>query len=213
MKVFGDDMAVMESTAEQISKVLQGVPGAADVKVEQTTGLPMLTVQIDRAKLARLGLNMAEVQRRPPRPSAGVRPARCSKATGALTSWCACRSRCAATSNTQAPADQAARGATAYAQLGDVASFEIAPGPNQISQESSKRRVVVTANVRGRDIGSFVADAQAQLQDKVKVPRRLLDELGWHLRTTAVGQRAPADRRARGLAAGSSCCCLRCSTT
>jgi cobalt-zinc-cadmium resistance protein CzcA len=57
-----------------------------------------------------------------------------------------------------------------YAQLGDVASFEIAPGPNQISRESGKRRVVVTANVRGRDIGSFVGEAQAALQAKVKVP-------------------------------------------
>ena len=62
VKVFGDDMATMEEAAEGIAKVLESIPGAADVKVEQTTGLPMLTVQIDRAKLARLGLSMAEVQ-------------------------------------------------------------------------------------------------------------------------------------------------------
>jgi cobalt-zinc-cadmium resistance protein CzcA len=58
----------------------------------------------------------------------------------------------------------------AYLQLGDVASLAIAPGPNQISRENGKRRVVVTANVRGRDIGSFVAEAQQQLDQQVKVP-------------------------------------------
>ena len=57
-----------------------------------------------------------------------------------------------------------------YAKLGDVASFDIAPGPNQVSRENGKRRVVVTANVRGRDIGSFVTEAQVQLQEKVKIP-------------------------------------------
>jgi cobalt-zinc-cadmium resistance protein CzcA len=63
-----------------------------------------------------------------------------------------------------------ARGPAAYAQLGELARFDIEPGPNQISRESGKRRVVVTANVRGRDIGSFVAEAQAGLLQKVKVP-------------------------------------------
>ena len=59
VKVFGDDMDTLNETAEQISKVLEAVPGAEDVKVEQTTGLPMLSVQIDREKAARLGLNVA----------------------------------------------------------------------------------------------------------------------------------------------------------
>ena len=58
----------------------------------------------------------------------------------------------------------------AYLQLGDVASFEVAPGPNQISREDGKRRVVVTVNVRGRDIGSFVSEAEQKIQQQVKVP-------------------------------------------
>jgi len=62
VKVFGDDMDVMNETAEQIAEVLEGIPGAADVKVEQTTGLPMLSVQIDREKAARFGLNVSEIQ-------------------------------------------------------------------------------------------------------------------------------------------------------
>ena len=62
VKVFGDDMQVMNSTAEDISHVLAGIQGGEDVKVEQTTGLPILTVNIDRQKVARLGVNLADVQ-------------------------------------------------------------------------------------------------------------------------------------------------------
>nr|WP_316640060.1 CusA/CzcA family heavy metal efflux RND transporter [uncultured Roseateles sp.] len=173
VKVFGDDMAVMERSAAQISTVLEGVPGAADVKVEQTSGLPMLTVQIDRASLARLGLSMAEVQET-------VATAVGGQEAGALFQGDrrfailvrlpeAVRSDIEALKRLPLKLP-ASGGVTAHAQLGDVASFELAPGPNQISRESGKRRVVVTANVRGRDIGSFVADAQAQLQAKVAMP-------------------------------------------
>ena len=62
IKVFGDDMDIMNRTAEEISEVLEKIPGAADVKVEQTTGLPMLSIQIDRDKTTRLGLNIGDVQ-------------------------------------------------------------------------------------------------------------------------------------------------------
>ncbi|MFO1226095.1 efflux RND transporter permease subunit [Roseateles sp.] len=171
VKVFGDDMAVMESTAEQISKVLQGVPGAADVKVEQTTGLHMLTVQIDRAKLARLGLSMAEVQETAATAIGGREAGALFQGDRRFDILVRLPESVRSDIETLKRLPIKLPGsATAYAQLGDVASFEIAPGPNQISRESGKRRVVVTANVRGRDIGSFVADAQAQLQDKVKVP-------------------------------------------
>ncbi|MCA0177156.1 MAG: CusA/CzcA family heavy metal efflux RND transporter [Proteobacteria bacterium] len=172
VKIFGDDMAVMEETAEQISKVLEAVPGAADVKVEQTTGLPMLTLQIDRAKLARLGLSLDEVQSTAATAMGG-------KEAGALFQGdrrfdILVRLPDALRNDLEAlkrlPIRLPGSGPAAYAQLGDVANFEVAPGPNQISREDGKRRVVVTANVRGRDIGSFVAEAQTQLQQKVKIP-------------------------------------------
>jgi len=176
VKVFGDDMAVMDETAEAISKVLEGIPGAADVKVEQTTGLPMLTVQIDRAKLARLGLSMADVQET-------VAIAIGGQEAGALFQGdrrfdILVRLPESVRSDIEAlkrlpiklPVNGNGGGPAAYAQLGDVANFEIAPGPNQVSRENGKRRVVVTANVRGRDIGSFVTEAQAQLDAKVKIP-------------------------------------------
>jgi cobalt-zinc-cadmium resistance protein CzcA len=177
VKVFGDDMALMEASASEIAEVLEAIPGAADVKVEQTSGLPMLTLHIDRAKLARLGLAMADVQET-------VATAISGQQAGALFQGdrrfdIVVRLPEDVRSDIEAlkrlpiklPISNGnGNGNSAYAQLGDVASFEIAPGPNQISRESGKRRVVVTANVRGRDIGSFVAEAQAALQAKVKVP-------------------------------------------
>jgi cobalt-zinc-cadmium resistance protein CzcA len=177
VKVFGDDMALMEASASEIAEVLEAIPGAADVKVEQTSGLPMLTLHIDRAKLARLGLAMADVQET-------VATAIGGQQAGALFQGdrrfdIVVRLPEDVRSDIEAlkrlpiklPISNGnGNSSPAYAQLGDVASFEIAPGPNQISRESGKRSVVVTANVRGRDIGSFVAEAQAALQAKVKVP-------------------------------------------
>ncbi|MFH7043956.1 efflux RND transporter permease subunit [Paucibacter sp. JuS9] len=174
VKIFGDDMAVMETSAAEIQKVLEAIPGAADVKVEQTTGLPMLTVQIDRAKLARLGLSMADVQEMAGTAIGG-------QEAGALFQGDrrfdilvrmpdTVRSDIEVLKRLPIKLPTSGGGAAMFVTLGDVASFEIAPGPNQISRESGKRRVVVTANVRGRDIGSFVREAQGQLAQKVKIP-------------------------------------------
>ena len=177
VKVFGDDMDTMNRTAEEISEVLEKGPGAADVKVEQTTGLPMLTVHIDREKTARLGVNVGDVQE-------AIAIAVGGREAGVLFQGdrrfdIIVRLPERLRSDMEAmkqlpihlPVDEAGGQARpAYLQLGDVATFEVAPGPNQISREDGKRRVVVTANVRGRDIGSFVAEAEQMMQQTVKVP-------------------------------------------
>lgn len=175
VKVFGDDMNVMNPTAEQIAEVLESVPGAADVKVEQTTGLPMLTLNIDRDKASRMGLNVADVQDALSIAVGGREAGLVFE--GDRRFDILVRLPDAARGNLEAikripirlPAVEGVQSA-AYVQLGDVASLDIAPGPNQIGREDGKRRVVVTANVRGRDIGSFVAEAQAKLEAQVKVP-------------------------------------------
>lgn len=175
VKVFGDDMDVMNPAAEQIAKVLESVPGAADVKVEQATGLPMLTLNIDRDKTSRLGLNVADVQDALSIAVGGREAGLVFQ--GDRRFDILVRLPDEARGNLEAirripirlPAAEGVQRA-AYVQLGDVASLDIAPGPNQISREDGKRRVVVTANVRGRDIGSFVAEAQAKLDAQVKVP-------------------------------------------
>ncbi|NOV24885.1 CusA/CzcA family heavy metal efflux RND transporter [Cupriavidus necator] len=174
VKVFGDDNAVLEQTANQIAAVLQGIPGAAEVKVEQTTGLPMLTVQIDRNQAARYGLNLREIQET-------VSIAIGGKVSGTFFSGdrrfdIVVRLPEAVRADVDTlrrlpvalPRDAGAR--TSYIPLSEVASVEIAPGPNQVSRENGKRRIVVSANVRGRDIGSFVPEAEAAIHARVPVP-------------------------------------------
>ncbi|RAS05794.1 CusA/CzcA family heavy metal efflux RND transporter [Cupriavidus alkaliphilus] len=174
VKVFGDDNAVLEQTANRIAAVLQGIPGAAEVKVEQTTGLPMLTVQIDRNQAARYGLNLSEIQ---DAVSIGIG----GKVSGTFFSGdrrfdIVVRLPEAVRADIDAlrrlpvalPRDAGAR--TSYIPLSEVASVEMAPGPNQVSRENGKRRIVVSANVRGRDIGSFVPEAEAAIRARVAIP-------------------------------------------
>ncbi|MDQ0139973.1 CusA/CzcA family heavy metal efflux RND transporter [Cupriavidus necator] len=174
VKVFGDDNAVLEQTANRIAAVLQDIPGAAEVKVEQTTGLPMLTVQIDRNQAARYGLNLREIQET-------VSIAIGGKVSGTFFSGdrrfdIVVRLPEAVRADVDTlrrlpvalPRDAGAR--TSYIPLSEVASVEIAPGPNQVSRENGKRRIVVSANVRGRDIGSFVPEAEAAIRARVPVP-------------------------------------------
>ncbi len=179
IKIFGDDMDVMNDTASKISAVLEKIPGASEVKIEQTTGLPMLTVNIDREKTARYGLNIGDVQDAISTAIGGreagtmfegdrrfdivVRlPDNLRSDLESLKRLPIALPKGTATGN-------GVDVRTTYIPLGEVASLEIAPGPNQVSREIGKRRVVVSANVRGRDIGSFVGEAQARLAE-VKIP-------------------------------------------
>ena len=175
VKVFGDGMDEMNESAERISRVLESIPGAADVKVEQTTGQPMLTLQIDRDKTSRLGLNVADIQE-------SVSAALGGQEAGAVFEGDrrfdilvrlpdAVRGDIEAIKRLPVRLPAGENGAArAFVRLGDVATIVSAPGPNQISREDGKRRVVVTANVRGRDIGSFVTEAQQKIGEQVKVP-------------------------------------------
>jgi cobalt-zinc-cadmium resistance protein CzcA len=176
VKVFGDDMDVLNDTATEISEVMEAIPGASEVKVEQTTGLPMLTVNIDRDKTSRYGLNIGDVQD-------AVATAIGGKEAGTLFRGDRrfdiivrlpenLRSDLEAIKRLpiSLPLGQNGNGRTTYIPLTEVASLELAPGPNQISRENGKRRIVVSANVRGRDIGSFVAEAEQKLQQQVKIP-------------------------------------------
>ncbi|HTD03796.1 CusA/CzcA family heavy metal efflux RND transporter, partial [Undibacterium sp.] len=178
VKVFGDDMEVLNATAAKIAGVLQRVPGAAEVKIEQTSGLPMLTVNIDREKTARYGLNVADVQDAVAIATGGrqagtmfegdrrfdilVRlPEQLRSDLDALKRLPIPLAR---------PPDASSSGQTSYIPLAEVATLDFAPGPNQISREDGKRRIVVSANVRGRDIGSFVLEAEQLMQKEIKLP-------------------------------------------
>ncbi|MFY3459552.1 CusA/CzcA family heavy metal efflux RND transporter [Achromobacter xylosoxidans] len=175
VKIFGDDNDVLNRSAAEVAQVLQAIPGASEVKIEQTTGLPVLTVNIDRARAARYGLSLADVQ-----DTLGIAIGGREAGTffqgdrrfdivvrlpeAVRESIPALRKLPIALPRSEGQAQ------TAYIPLSEVASFDLAPGPNQISREDGKRRIVVSANVRGRDLGSFVADAEAALAEKIKVP-------------------------------------------
>ncbi len=187
VKVFGDELEVMRATAGRIASVLGSVRGAADVRVEQVTGLPTLTVDVDRAAAARYGLNVADVQNVVRTALAGTEAGevlegdrrfpivvrlpeplrRDLRGLGDLPVPVEARPRSLLPA--ALPAAHA-ESRTEFVPLGAVARIRLEEGPNQISREEGKRRVVVQCNVRGRDIGSFVAEARARVRDRVAVP-------------------------------------------
>ena len=185
VKVFGDDLEVLAATAAEIEKVLSGVPGAADVKTEQSTGLPVLTVRIDRDRIARLGLSLADVQE-------AVEIAFGGREAGAIFEGDrrfpivvrlpeSMRTDLDAMRRIPVPLPrpaQAGGGDSAFSQegqstflpLGELAEFRVEPGLNQVNRENGKRRVVTTANVRGRDLSGFIAEARQRISEEVKIP-------------------------------------------
>jgi cobalt-zinc-cadmium resistance protein CzcA len=174
---------VLAATAQRIAEVLQRVPGAAEVKVEQTSGLPVLTVDIDRARAARYGLNMADVQETVAiavggreaglfyqgdrRFNIGVRLPEGIRADVEALRRLPIPLPASEAKGSEAKGSEAR---TSYIPLGEIATLEIAPGPNQVSRENGKRRIVVSANVRGRDVGSFVPEAMGAVERGVAVP-------------------------------------------
>lgn len=189
IKIYGDDLDVLQAAADQVEAAIRPIRGAVDVKPEPVAGLPVLTIKLDRMALSRYGLNVAEVQN-------VVEIAVGGKIVGKLFEGdrrfnIVVRLPEELRGNMDAiraipialpPADDSAQPATRtalagnqsmpmrYVPLSSVASVEIASGPNEISRENGKRRVTVMANVRDRDLGSFVAEAQKAVAKKVKLP-------------------------------------------
>ncbi len=174
VKVFGDDMDQLNASAEQIAGVLRAIDGAAEVNVEQTTGLPMLTVQIDREKTARYGLNVQDVQDTLATAMGGREAGTLFEGDRRFDILVRLpehlRSDLEAVKRLPIALPKSGDASLHYIPLAEVATLSLAPGPNQVSREDGKRRVVVSANVRGRDIGSFVAQAEQAIRQQVKVP-------------------------------------------
>ncbi len=169
VKVYGDDMETLEEVGAGIEAVLATIPGASDVTLEHTTGLPVLTVDINREAAARLGLRIGDVQD-------VVSIAVGGRDAGMLVEGDrrfdiilrlpeSLRSDPRALERLPVPLPSGG-----VVPLSQVATLAVTPGPNQVSRENGKRRVVVTANVRGRDIGSFVDEASRRIAEAVEVP-------------------------------------------
>jgi cobalt-zinc-cadmium resistance protein CzcA len=176
VKVFGDDMDTMNKSAEKISQVLARIDGATDVKVEQTTGLPMLNIQIDRDKIARLGVNVNDVQGVISHAIGGQAVSTLFQGDRRFDIVVRLPDHLRNDVDTikrlpiRLPKDGNSPDKAGYLRLSDVAAVTMGTSPNQISREEGKRRVVVTANVRGRDIGSFVSEAQSSMRKEVSLP-------------------------------------------
>ncbi|WP_184066302.1 efflux RND transporter permease subunit [Sphingosinicella soli] len=186
VKVFGDDLDTLLEVGQQIEGVASGIEGAQDVSVEQVTGLPVLQITPDRAALARFGLNVADIQDVVAISIGGVEAGQIfegdrrfpiivrlpEEARERIDEIGRLRIPLPAVGASAAETMGAASdtGLRGFVPLADVAKVEVVIGPNQISREDGKRRVVVTANVRGRDLGSFVEELQAKVGAEVEVP-------------------------------------------
>lgn len=174
VKIFGDNLKTLMESANAIAGVLEKIPGAADVKVEQTSGLPLLTVKINRDALARYGLRIDTVQE-------AIVIAMGGKKGGELFEGDrrydivvrlpeSLRTSPDVLRQIYIPLPPGKDGERHFIPLSEVARIQRQESPNQISRESGKRRVVVSANVRGRDLSSFVHDAKEGIAAKVHIP-------------------------------------------
>jgi len=197
VKVYGDDLETLVELAEQIEKVVSTVPGAADVRTEQVTGLPMLTVTPDREKLAYYGLDIADIQdtlriavggevvgqvfegdrrfdlvvRLPESLRQDINALKRLPIRLKQSSWEQLNAiEVSGEINGDADMLGIALAPAEAIPLIEVADIAFTLGPNQISRENGKRRVFVTANVRQRDLGGFVNEVQQVVQDKIKIP-------------------------------------------
>jgi cobalt-zinc-cadmium resistance protein CzcA len=168
VKLYGDDLETLLETGEQIEEALNTVPGAADVTLEKVTGLPVTTVTPKRDVLFRYGLNVADVQELVAMALGGAEVGEVFEGDARFALIVRLperlRSDPATLENLPVPLPDGG-----YVPLREVADVVTAPGPNQINRENGKRRVVIAANVRGRDLGSFVADVQQRVA-RLEIP-------------------------------------------
>ncbi|HEV8052951.1 MAG TPA: CusA/CzcA family heavy metal efflux RND transporter, partial [Parachlamydiaceae bacterium] len=178
VKIYGDDMQVLVEKGGEIEMVLKETSGASDVKIEQATGLPVLTISINRNLLFRYGLNIADVQEIIAISMGGKQVGEVFEGDKRFDIIVRLPEKIREDMENlkRIPIPVSAHNETTSKNqhptilLGDIATFDISEGPNQISRENGKRVLNVTANVRGRDLGGFVEEAQMKIKEKVSIP-------------------------------------------
>lgn len=186
VKIYGDDLDQLVKSANDILEVVQTIEGSAGAKVEQVTGLPVLSIVPDRKRMDLYGLNIADVQEI-------VQTAMGGREAGTVFEGDrrfelvvrlpeSLRTNIDALDRLPIPLPNGEQDGVDenpdYVPLGEVADISIIYGPNQVSRENGKRRIVVTSNVRGRDLGSFVTEIREKVTENVKLPAGYWTEYG-----------------------------------
>ncbi len=169
IKIYGDDLDVLATQAERVEAILSEITGAADVKTEQISGLPIMSITPKRDLLSRYGLSIAEVQEVVATYFGGTEAGMLyegDRRYGIVVRLPeSLRTDITAVGQVTIPLADGG-----YVPLREIAEINVAPGPNQIQREQGKRRVVITANARGRDLGSLVAETQQKLDAELALP-------------------------------------------
>ena len=169
IKIFGDDLTVLKARAEAVARVLRTVRGAADVNVEKVSGLAYLEIEIDRDKIARHGINVADVQQVVETAIGGKEASRVYE--GMKVFGLSVRFPEWARNDVEPIRDiLIATPNGALIPLGQLAKVYVTEGPAQISREMAQRRIVIECNVADRDLGGFVAEAKRKIETAVKLP-------------------------------------------
>ncbi len=169
IKIFGDDIDQLLNVANDIVETLEKIDGAADVRAEQVTGLPTLSVEPKREALGRYGLNIEDLQDFVAASIGGENAGIIYEGDRRFDLVVRLPEDLRRDMNNHAFLPVSLPGDN-FVALSELASFNLAPAPNQISRENGKRRVVVTANVRGRDLGSFVNEVKAVIKNDIDIP-------------------------------------------
>src|SRR5690625_623062 len=181
VKLFGDDLDVLKAKADEIAAALNTVPGAADVQADQITGTPQLQIEIDRQAIARYGVNVADVQRTVATAVGGTEAGQVFEGIRRFPIYV--RFEEEARSTPEAIGDlliPLPGGGTV--PLGALATLEEVVGPRQITRQDNQRFITVQLNVEGRDIGSFVEEAQEVIRQEVDLPPGYLTTWGGQFR-------------------------------
>lgn len=169
LKLFGDDIETLKSKSDEIAKVLSSVEGSADLMTEKISGQPYLTINIDRSKIARYGLNISDIQNIIEIAVAGKSATKFYEENRSFDIVVRLpeekRNSIEAIENILIPTKTGMN--IPLAQLADVSMIE---GPVQISRQDGVRRIGIEMNISGRDIGSFVAEAKQKIKDKIQLP-------------------------------------------
>ncbi|BBA36519.1 CzcA family heavy metal efflux protein [Methylocaldum marinum] len=169
IKLFGDELEVLKQKADEIIKVLNSIEGAADIRVERVSGQQYLTIDVDRQAIARHGINVADINDIIETAIGGRVSTEIYEGERRFSAVVRFPEKFR--NNPQAIGQILLKSPNgALVPLEDLAIVEVVDGPAQISREYARRRLVIGANVRGRDLGGFVAELQKAVTEKVKLP-------------------------------------------